>query len=75
MVLVGLFFCVEKLKESMRGMELWGKSNRGLGINISCRNMCSVRQRLVDNIYSSQDSKESSNEVILMNIHTILKNA
>jgi len=28
MVLVGLFFCVEKLRESMGDMELWGKSNR-----------------------------------------------
>ena len=32
MVLVGLFFCMEKLQESMRGMELWGKSDWGLEI-------------------------------------------
>ena len=28
MVLVGLFFCVEKLQESMGDMELWEKNNR-----------------------------------------------
>ena len=30
MVLVGLFFGMEKLQESMWGMELWGKSDWGL---------------------------------------------
>ena len=37
MVLVGLFFCVEKRQESMWGMELWGKSDWVWKINFIWR--------------------------------------
>ena len=42
MGLVGLFFCLEKLQESMGDMELWRKSNRVLGIMVGLEKECGI---------------------------------